>query len=395
MLTAAHRATLAATLPAVHDALGDITTGFYRRMFAARPELLDNLFNRTHQKSGDQPQALAGSIAAFATLQLEPDARRQKFILDRIAHKHASLGITRDQYAIVHEHLFASIVDVLGDAVTPEVAEAWDQLYWEMADLLIESEADLYARAGVAPGDVWRDVRVAERAQVSPDTISLTLAPSTPGQDLPAFVPGQYISVQVELPDGARQIRQYSLTGAPGEPTWRFSVTYAGEVSAHLHEHVFEGDLLHVSTPFGDLTLPDDGSPVVLASAGIGCTPVIGLLTAMAQVRDERPVTVLHADRSRHRQPHRGQLAALVESLPNGRLIQWYEDASPHILSDRVRVGHMTLSDIEIDDSAHVMLCGPGGFLSAMRGALLDREIDESRIHYETFGPELLRTGAR
>ncbi|MGV9714065.1 globin domain-containing protein [Gordonia sp. NPDC003424] len=394
MLSAAHRATLAATLPAVQNALADITTGFYRRMFAARPELLDDLFNRTHQKSGEQPQALAGSIAAFAALQLEPDARRQKFILDRIAHKHASLGVTSDQYSIVHEHLFASIVDVLGDAVTPDVADAWDQLYWDMADLLIESEADLYDRAGVTPGDVWRDVRVVERVQASPDTISFTLAASEKDGRLPAFVPGQYISVQVELADGAHQIRQYSLIGAPSEATWRFSVTYAGEVSAHLHEHVFEGDLLHVSTPFGDLTLPDDESPIVLASAGIGCTPVIGLLTAMTQERDERPVTVLHADRSRRRQPHRGQLAALVESLPNGQLIQWYEDASPHILSDRVREGHMALSDIEIDDNAHVLLCGPGGFLSAMRGALLDREIDENRIHYETFGPELLRTGA-
>ncbi|MFW0796435.1 globin domain-containing protein [Gordonia sp. CPCC 205515] len=395
MLTDAQRSTLAATLPAVHGALDDITTGFYRRMFAARPELLDNLFNRSHQKSGDQPKALAGSIAAFAALQLEPDARQQKFILDHIAHKHASLGVTRDQYAIVHEHLFASIVDVLGAAVTPEVADAWDQVYWDMADLLIESESDLYARAGVAPGDVWRDVRVVKRVQVSPDTISLTLAAMNPAESLPTFAPGQYISVQVELSDGAQQIRQYSLTGAPADPTWQFSVKYAGEVSAHLHEHSFEGDLLHVSTPFGDLVLPDDDLPVVLASAGIGCTPVIGLLTAMAQSGDERPVTVLHADRSRNRQPHRGQLAALVESLPNGQLFQWYEEASPHIVSDRVRVGQMSLSDIEIGDDARVMLCGPGGFLSAIRSELTDREVDDSRIHFEAFGPELLRTGAQ
>lgn len=394
MLSAAQRATLAATLPAVHGALDDITTGFYRRMFAARPELLDDLFNRSHQRSGDQPKALAGSIAAFAALQLEPDARRQKFILDRISHKHASLGVTRDQYAIVHEHLFAAIVDVLGEAVTPEVADAWDQLYWDMADLLIDSETDLYARAGVAPGEVWRDVRIIERVQVSPDTISLTLAAADDGEVLPTFSPGQYISVQAALPDGAHQIRQYSLTGAPTEPTWQFSVKYAGEVSAFLHEHAFEGDLLHVSTPFGDLVLPDDDAPVVLASAGIGCTPVIGLLTAMATSGDERPVTVLHADRSRNRQPHRGQLAALVESLPNAQLFQWYEETSPHIVSDRVRVGQMSLSDIEIGDSAHVMLCGPGGFLSSMRAELLDREIEESRIHFETFGPELLRAGA-
>ena len=393
MLTDSQRVTLAATLPAVQGALGEITPAFYRRLFAAHPTLLDNLFNRTHQQSGEQPQALAGSIAAFAALQLEPDIRRQRFIIDRIAHKHASLGVTRDQYEVVHEHLFAAIIEVLGEAVTPAVADTWDQLYWDMADLLITTEAGLYAEAGVEPGAVWRDVRVVERAQVSPDTIALTLAADD--GDLPTFRPGQYISVQVPLADGARQIRQYSLTGASTDPRWTFSVKLAGEVSGHLHEHVFEGDRLHVSMPFGDLVLPEDDSPVVLASAGIGCTPVIGLLTALAESADPRPVTVLHADRSRNRQPHRGRLAALVESLPDGRLVQWYEDGADHLASGQIRVGTMSLDDVEIDTAAHVMLCGPTGFLSAMRGQLLDRDVPESRIHYETFGPELMRTGAR
>ncbi len=393
MLSDTQRATIAATLPAVEGSLGEITPRFYRGLFAAHPDLLDNLFNRTHQKSGEQPQALAGSIAAFARLQLEPDIRRQRFILDRIAHKHASLGVTAEQYAIVHEHLFAAIVEVLGAAVTPEVADAWDQLYWDMADLLIASEAQLYADAQVDPGQVWREVRVTERVQVSPDAIALTVSAVDGG--LPGFRPGQYISVQVPLLDGARQIRQYSLTGSPAESRWRFSVKLAGEVSAYLHEQVFEGDLLDVSTPFGDLVLPDDDAPLLLASAGIGCTPVIGLLTALAEGRDTRPVTVLHADRSRDRQPHRGMLAALVDSLPSGRLIQWYESASPHVVSDAIRVGQMTLDDVDIARDSHVMLCGPTGFLSTMREAFLDHEVDESRIHYETFGPELLRTGAR
>ncbi|MEO9330227.1 FAD-binding oxidoreductase [Gordonia aurantiaca] len=393
MLSDTQRATIAATLPAVEGALGEITPRFYRGLFTAHPDLLDNLFNRSHQKSGEQPQALAGSIAAFARLQLEPDVRRQRFILDRIAHKHASLGVTAAQYDVVHEHLFAAIVDVLGEAVTPEVADAWDQLYWDMADLLITKESRLYDDAGVPGGNVWRRARVVERTQVSPDTIALTLA-AVDGE-LPGFRPGQYISVQVPLSDGARQIRQYSLTGSPAEPTWRFSVKLAGEVSEHLHEHVFEGDVLDVSTPFGDLVLPDDDAPLLLASAGIGCTPVIGLLTALSEKRDDRPVTVLHADRSRNRQPHRGMLAALVDSLPSGTLIQWYENTSPHVVSDTVRVGQMSLDNVEIHPDSHVMLCGPGGFLSSMRDAFLDRDIDESRIHYETFGPELLRTGAR
>lgn len=393
MLTQASREVIAATLPAVEGALGEITPNFYRRMFGAHPDLLDNLFNRTHQKTGEQPMALAGSIAAYARLQLEPDVNRQNFIIDRIAHKHASLGVTRDQYAIVHEHLFAAIVEVLGAAVTPEVANAWDELYWDMADLLIGEEADLYADAGVEPGAVWRDLAVTRRTQVAPDAVSFTLADPT-GADLPAFRPGQYISVQVPLSDGARQIRQYSLIGSPEDRRhWQISVKRAGEVSGHLHEHVFEGDLLHTSTPFGDLILPEGDSPILLASSGIGCTPVIGLLAALAGTESTRPVTVLHADQSRASQPHRGRIAELVEAIPSAKLYQWYKQGADHLESDTVRTGRMSLEGIDVPTGVHAMLCGSNGFLTEIRGELMTRDVSEDHIHYETFGPELVRTG--
>src|SRR3546814_756784 len=144
-------------------------------------------------------------------------------ILSRIAHKHASLGITPDQYAIVHEHLFAAIVEILGDAVTPDVATAWDEVYWLMAETLITMERGLYQLAGVDAGDVWRTVRISERVLQSADTVSLTLT-SLDGSALPTFAPGQYLSVGVTLPDGARQIRQYSLCSIPSSADWRTSV---------------------------------------------------------------------------------------------------------------------------------------------------------------------------
>ena len=136
-----------ATLPAVGGAIGDITPLFYKKMFAARPDLLRDLFNRGNQAIGEQQKALAGSIAAFATMLLERPDDRPDALLSRIAHKHASLGIVPDQYPIVHEHLFAAIVDVLGEAVTPEVAAAWDEVYWLMANALIAAEAELYQRS--------------------------------------------------------------------------------------------------------------------------------------------------------------------------------------------------------------------------------------------------------
>src|SRR5699024_11046270 len=144
-------------------------------------------------------------------------------LLSRIGHKHASLGITPDQYQIVHDHLFAAIAQVLGEAVTEEVASAWDEVYWIMASVLIDFEQGLYAGAQVEPGDVFRTATVVAREDVTDSVAVFTLA-GPDGAPLPDFRAGQYTSVGVVLPDGARQLRQYSLSTAPGDGTWRIGV---------------------------------------------------------------------------------------------------------------------------------------------------------------------------
>ena len=129
-LDPAHADVIRATLPLVGANIDTITTNFYARMFEARPELLRNLFNRGNQAQGAQQRALAASIATYAAHLVDPDLPHPEQLLSRIGHKHASLGITADQYSIVHEHLFAAIVEVLGaETVTADVAEAWDRVY--------------------------------------------------------------------------------------------------------------------------------------------------------------------------------------------------------------------------------------------------------------------------
>ena len=395
MLSTASAQVVRATLPAVGAAVGDITPVFYRRMFAARPDLQRDLFNRGNQARGDQQRALADAIASYATLLVAEDGEDPGTVLPRIAHKHASLGITPAQYAIVHEHLFAAIVEVLGDAVTPEVAAAWDEVYWDMANALIGIEKGLYDAAGVAPGEVWRTLTVTGRLQESPDTVSFTLA--TPdGSPLAPALPGQYVSVGVRLPDGARQIRQYSLTRVPTKGTIGISVKAvpaspegapAGEVSNFLHDNVFEGDTLEVSAPFGELTLTDGDSPLVLASAGIGVTPMIGFLRHLRKSGSKRQVVVLHADRSPARHAHRAELKSLVDELPDATLVRWYEDLGSRAEDDQLRSGRIDLADVELPEDADAYLCGPLPFMAAVHRSLLDRGVDGERIRYEVFGP--------
>jgi nitric oxide dioxygenase len=387
------------TLPAVGAAIGEITPLFYEKMFTAHPELIRDLFNRGNQAQGDQPLALAGSIAAYATILVSENAHPPEQLLARIAHKHASLGVTKEQYAIVHEHLFAAIVQVLGDAVTPEVAAAWDELYWHMADDLVAIEQGLYSEAGVEPGEVWRQVVVSGRQQESPDTVAFSLA-AVDGSALPTARPGQYISVTVSLPDGANQIRQYSLTRGRADG-WAISVKSVpatvseagteipeGEVSNFLHRNVFEGDELRVSLPFGDLVLDQGDDPLLLVSAGIGCTPIIGMLHYLTHTTTDRPVTVLHADRSPARQAHRRELAELVAALPGAALRHWYEDLGVRTATTATMQGLIELKNVEVLPETQAYLCGPLPFMDLVRSDLLKRGLPEANIHYEVFGPD-------
>ncbi|MCW2809191.1 MAG: hmp 1 [Marmoricola sp.] len=400
MLSTQSAAVVKATLPVIGAAIGDITTVFYQRMFAAHPELERDLFNRGNQAQGEQQSALAGAIAMYATLLVAEDGRDPVEVLARIAHKHASLGITEDQYPIVHEHLFAAIVEVLGDAVTPEVASAWDEVYWHMAGALVTIEKRLYAETGVADGDVWRTLVLRRRLQESPDTVSFVIG-TADRSALPVARPGQYVSVQATLPDGARQIRQYSITRSSEPSEWGISVKAvaahdtgdgtivpAGEVSNFLHHNLFEGDEIRVSAPFGDLVVEDSNRPLVLISAGIGVTPIIGILHYLSGTDSAREVLVLHADRSPARHAHRQELKELVAAMPTAFLHRWYEDLGVRPTRDVLRAGRVDLGAVEIPADAQIYLCGPLPFMESVRASLVEQDVSEADIYYEVFGPD-------
>ncbi|GAA1950160.1 globin domain-containing protein [Catenulispora subtropica] len=396
MLSETSTATVRATLPAVGAAIEDITERFYARLFDAHPELLRDLFNRGNQAAGTQRQALAGSIAGFATHLLEHPGTRPDAMLSRIAHKHASLGVSAAQYKVVHQHLFEAIVEVLGDAVTPEVAAAWDEVYWLMANALIALEERLYTERGYLVGGTWGDWEVVGRREETGDVASFLLRPVGGGTPQP-FQGGQYVSVQVELPDGARQIRQYSLVSAPDAAVRQISVkrerggeeSPAGEVSNHLHDTVQPGRVLRVSAPFGDLVLDSalGGAerPLLLASAGIGVTPMVSLLAELVDREYGAPVAVLHADRSPAAHALRGDQAILAEKLTAGTTHYWYEEGA----GDLGRVGYADLTDLELPAGTAAFICGPLPFMRSIREQLLAKGVPAADIHYEVFGPDL------
>jgi len=402
LLSQSSAAVVTATLPAVQAHGETITSRFYQRMFKAHPELL-NIFNKGHQATGEQPAALAASVVAYAEhLTGGGDDRSWELILSRIAHKHASLGITATQYTIVGRHLLAAVGEVLGEAVTAEVAAAWDEVYWLLACELIAREARLYTQAGVGEaGSVWRDWQVVECIQETADVVSFRLVPAD-GGPLPTFTPGQYVSVAVDLDGGRRQqIRQYSLSGRPGSTHWQITVKRVratgdapeGAVSTFLHEQVTAGDTLRLSPPFGEVNAVGDEGPLLLVSAGIGLTPAMSALHHLATTETGREVVLVHADRSAADHARRHELPDLAEQLPNLSVLLWYEEAAGEAvdgLKAEVTAGRVDPSRIPLPAGAHIHLCGPVPFMYQVRAELLRRGVSKDRIGYDVFGPGML-----
>ena len=382
MLSEKSRPIIEATLPIIAERINDITPDFYRRMFAARPDLMDGMFSRSSQLEGTQPKALAGSIAVFASYIVQnPDSYPDE-VLSRVAHKHASLGLKEEEYPTVYKYLFEAIAANLGDLATPEIVEAWTEVYWLMGNALIKLEKGLYASQ--ANDVMFAPFKLVERKETGENVVVLTFEPAdeTPMTESKG---GQYISIVVPARDGLRQARQYTLL--PSEKNQRriaVKLDPNGEMTSILHE-LEVGAVVELSNPYGDLTLEgfgDPEAPLYLFSAGIGTTPMLSFLSELIEKGSQRPVTVVHADRSLDTWPLREELTELVNKLPNARLISFIEGEGGDF------AGRVDVSKLDVPSDANVYLCGPLPFMQGVRSALVEAGVPGKNINYEIFGPD-------
>ena len=384
-----------ATAGVVAEHAEEITRVFYSAMFAAHPELL-NVFNRANQAVGEQPKALAASVVAFAVQLVDPDAPDFTPVMNRIAHKHVSLGIRARQYTIVGKYLLDAVGVVLGDAITPEVRAAWDEVYWLFGCSLIAEEAKLYALGGTNPEHPWRPYRVIERLEESDDAFSLLIVPVE--GPTPSHRTGQYVAIAVDLPDGTRQPRQYTISSGPRGDALRVTIKRVlgvdgapdGQVSTWLHENAQPGAVFDVSQPAGDVVLDESDDPLVLVSAGIGITPIAAILEDLSRRQPHRTVRLFHADRAHDTHALYESLRRQVLSMEDARAQNWYEmDAESAPTLYPALSGFMDLGTVELPAGATVFMCGPLPFMRTMRETLMARGVPSERIQYEVFGPDL------
>ncbi len=388
------------TVPVLQSHGKAITTRFYEMMFANHPELL-NIFNHANQKQGRQQTALAGAVyAAAANIDnLEAIVPAVKLI----AHKHRSLGIKPEHYPIVGQNLLAAIKDVLGDAATDEIIDAWAEAYQVLADVFISVEEQMYRDAEELPGG-WRDFRnfvVVQKVQESDVITSFYLKPQD-GRIPSPFLPGQYISVKLEIPgETYTHIRQYSLSDSPGKDCYRISVKRedawdgkpAGVVSTYLHEHVREGDVLPISAPAGDFVLDMSvETPVVLLSGGVGLTPMVSMLNTLVEKQPERQVTFIHAAQNSNTHAMREHVEALAAKHDQVKSYVLYseptaEDRAACAFDKEGFIDLAFLQSVLADNQSEFYFCGPVPFMKAVYQALKEWGVPQSRIHYEFFGP--------
>jgi nitric oxide dioxygenase len=287
-----------------------------------------------------------------------------------------------------------AIVDVLGEAVTPEVAAAWDEVYWLMANMLINKERGLYNAVHLRPETIWRTWRMAEKVQETEDVVRFVVE-RTDERDVKPSLPGQYVTIKMPMPDGVHQPRQYSLTKADDGQHRQFAVkrvhgleTPDGEMSTLLHYDVQVGDEVVLSAPFGDVVLEYTDRPLVLASAGIGITPMAGMLSHLVKSGSQRQVMLFHADESEASFPLREQVKANLGALKDGTLTTWFLNPTEGGTTSGFS-GFMDVSAVELPDDAEYYLCGPLPFLKSVRSGLVARGVPAKDIQYEVFGPDL------
>jgi ferredoxin-NADP reductase/MOSC domain-containing protein YiiM len=251
--------------------------------------------------------------------------------------------------------------------------------------------------AATSPPPAWpgfRQLTVTAVTRETESVISIRLE-DPKGAPLPAARPGQWLTLRVE-PDNQQGsvLRNYSLSGPPDAGYYRITVKreHDGAASGYLHTRLAVGDQLGIAAPRGTFILDRTHAPALLISAGIGATPVLAMLQALAAEHSDREIWWLHGARNQAEHPFAAEAQALLASLPNMRRHVYYSRPGPDDLKgqDFDSAGRLTasvLAELEPPLDAQAYLCGPAPFMDEISAGLAAMGIDASRIHTEPFGP--------
>jgi MOSC domain-containing protein YiiM/ferredoxin-NADP reductase len=263
----------------------------------------------------------------------------------------------------------------------------------ERKDGATTGNAGLTAASGPPPARRgFRPFRLSRKVRESGNVISLRLEP-TDGQPIAAALPGQFVVLRLGPTSAPALMRSYSLSGEPSAVYYRVSIKREshGAASAYVDGELQVGDIVHASAARGSFTLRPGDTPVVLLSAGIGVTPVLSMLHALAAEASTREIWWLHGTRSGREHPFAEEARALREALAHPHSYICYSSPAP---GDRPNldfnsVGHLNmrvLQELNLPRNGDFYICGPSTFMSDLTGGLAAWGVAPDRIHTEMFG---------
>ncbi len=387
MLCAEQRALIKATVPLLESGGEALTNHFYRLMLAEHPEVRP-LFNQAHQASGDQPRALANGVLMYARHIDRLDQLGD--LVAQVINKHVALQVLPEHYPIVGNCLLRAIREVLGEAVaTDAVIDAWAAAYNQLAQILIDSEEQLYRTSAQAPGG-WRGARsfrIARKVIESQEITSFYLEPEDNGPVV-EHKPGQYIGVRLQV-DGAEIRRNYSLSAASNGRDYRISVKREpGGVASNALHGMAIGDRLELFAPAGQFVLQPGSKPLVLISGGVGITPTLAMLEEAVSM--DRPIHFIHCARNADNHAFRQTIDALAERHSQLKRFYCYDEHQGQAHQPDA-VGLMTEERLDAwlpaERDLDAYFLGPKPFMAAIRRQLRALGVPEHQARYEFFGP--------
>jgi nitric oxide dioxygenase len=394
MLTTLEIDAVKATLPFLRERGIELTQRMYQILFEDAE--IRKLFDASHQgPDGAQPRALAQAVLAYGENIQTPGLLVD--MVERIAHRHVSLGIEARHYPVVGAAILRALRDILGETPGADVSiAAWGAAYGELAALFVAREGVLAEAAATQAGGWrgWRQFRVCGVMEESADVRSYSLAPCDNGA-ISAFKPGQYVTVTLNSRQPEAIVRSYSLSDAPRADRYRITVKRESEgvASRRLYDTVTIGSEIALRAPAGSFCLSPGRRPIVLLSGGVGLTPMMAILEAVAISAEPRPVLWAHATRDGAHHCFKHRVRELAQQIPL-HAVTWYERprAIDRVGLDYNHAGRITGAALSAAGVAlaasDIYVCGPKPFMAAMQALLTERGVPAAQIRKEVFGPD-------
>jgi ferredoxin-NADP reductase/MOSC domain-containing protein YiiM len=270
----------------------------------------------------------------------------------------------------------------------PALSPGWQESFRNM----LEGGGPQPAGVPLATTPAWAGFRTVTVTEVVAESDTVTSFRMSADEALPAYLPGQFLTLRVPGAGEPVPVRTYSLSGDPAGGSYRISVKgeALGLVSDYLRTHLRLGDRIEVAAPRGDFVLAEGSGPVLLVSAGIGVTPLLAMLHRLADETSTREVWWIHTTHDAHTHAISAEAADLLGRLPESHSLVYYSAPDlPPAPDSGIRIGRLTapvIADLGLPTDATAYVCGPESFMSDVTAALAGVGMDPREIHTERFG---------